>query len=409
MRVTVICTGTELLKGTTVNTNLTFIGQQLSEAGIVPDRALVVGDTPADMHAALEAAAPVSDLIITTGGLGPTNDDLTRKVVCDFLQLKLIRDVAIEEDLAERWRRRYDTEPREDYLSQADVPENATVLHNAVGTAPGLWLQGKHDDHEVEVILLPGPPRELDPMLCNEAMPLLRRKVAQANYTASFMVVGGAELLVQKKVEPLAKGLPLSLAYCASVEGVKVFFSGHDQNLVKSKAEEAKKLFGDLVLANNELSLVKEVSERLKKHSLTFGTAESCTGGMIAEAITALPGSSEIFAGSIVSYSNAVKAKQLGVSEEILDEYGAVSSQCVEAMVKGAAKALEVDAAVAVSGIAGPDGGTPEKPVGLVYIGAKLHEKVIVRKYVFPGNRDSVRQRTAMRALIMLRELLITL
>ena len=361
MRVTVICTGTELLKGTTVNTNLTFIGQKLSEAGIVPERALVVGDTPADMHAALETAAPVSDLIITTGGLGPTNDDLTRKVVCDFLQLKLIRDAVIEEDLAGRWRRRYDTEPQEDYLSQADVPENATVLQNAVGTAPGLWLQGKHNEHEVEVILLPGPPRELDPMLCNEAMPLLRKKVAQANYTESFMVVGGAELLVQKKVEPLAKGLPLSLAYCASVEGVKVFFSGHDQGLVKSKADEAKKLFGDLVLANNELSLVKEVSDRLKKHSLTLGTAESCTGGMIAEAITALPGSSQIFSGSIVSYSNAVKAKQLGVSEEILNEYGAVSSQCVEAMVRGVATALEVDAAVAVSGIAGPDGGTPRK------------------------------------------------
>ena len=385
MRVTVICTGTELLKGTTVNTNLTFIGQKLSEAGIVPERALVVGDAPADMQLALETAAPVSDLIITTGGLGPTNDDLTRKVVCDFLQIKLTRDAAIEKDLADRWRRRYSTEPPKNYLSQADVPRNATVLHNAVGTAPGLWLQGKHNGNEVEVILLPGPPRELDPMLCNEAMPLLRKKVAQANYTESFMVVGGAELLVQKKVEPLVKDLPLSLAYCASVEGVKVFFSGHDQDLVKSKAEEAKKLFGDLVLADNELSLVKEVSGRLKKHSLTLGTAESCTGGMIAEAVTSLPGSSQIFSGSIVSYSNAVKAKQLDVPEEILETYGAVSSQCVEAMVKGAAKALEVDAAVAVSGIAGPDGGTPEKPVGLVFIGAKLHEQVIVRKYVFPG------------------------
>ncbi|MCK4982425.1 MAG: CinA family nicotinamide mononucleotide deamidase-related protein, partial [Victivallaceae bacterium] len=392
MRVSVICTGTELLKGTTVNTNLTFVGQQLGEAGIVPFRALVVGDSFADLRQALESAAGDSDLIITTGGLGPTRDDLTRNAVCDFLKLKLHRDLEIEAHLIRRWANRHSTAPDKDYLSQADVPENSIVLKNHVGTAPGLWVKG-----ETEIILLPGPPDELNPMFENEAMPLLKKLVAEANFTSSFMITSISELIVQGKVEPLVKGLPLSLAYCSSVEGVKVFFSGGDENLIVQKAEEAKKLFGDAVLADNKLSLVEEISERLRGLSYTLGTAESCTGGMIAAAITDLPGSSQIFSGSIVSYSNAVKTKLSGVPQEILETHGAVSSECVSAMVSGVAKALDVDAAIAVSGIAGPDGGTDEKPVGLVYIAALLHDKIIVSKHIFPGNRDSIRNRAKIR------------
>jgi nicotinamide-nucleotide amidase len=402
MRVSVICTGTELLKGTTVNTNLSFIGQQLAEIGIVPVKALIIGDEISDLKGALVSAAEESELIITTGGLGPTHDDLTRNVVCDFLKLDLKRNADIESNLALRWKKRYPTEPPADYLSQADVPENSIVLNNAVGTAPGLWVKGK-----TEVILLPGPPNELNPMFENEAMPILRKTVKGEIHTSSFMVSSAAELLVQQEVAPLIKGLPLSLAYCSSVEGVKVFFSGTDKNLVGAKAMEAKKMFGKAVLANNELSLINEISMRLKEQGITFGTAESCTGGLIAAAMTDISGSSKIFSGSIVSYSNSVKNKLLGVSQEILDSHGAVSAECVEAMVYGAANALDVDAAVAVSGIAGPEGGTAEKPVGLVYIAAFLKGKVTVSENIFPGNRDSVRNRAKIKALLMLRELLI--
>jgi competence/damage-inducible protein CinA-like protein len=402
MRVSVICTGTELLKGTTVNTNLTFLGQHLSEAGIVPHRALVVGDSFEDLRQALESAAGDSDLIITTGGLGPTRDDLTRNVVCDFLNLKLYRNTEIEADLSRRWSNWHSGPPSKDYLQQADVPEKSIVLKNSIGTAPGLWVKGK-----TEVILLPGPPNELNPMFENEAMPLLKKLVTGTHFTSSFMIASISELVVQGKVEPLVEGLPLSLAYCSSVEGVKVFFSGNDKDLVKQKSEEAKKLFGDAVLADNKLSLVEEISERLRGQGYTLGTAESCTGGMIAAAITDLPGSSQIFKGSIISYSNDVKAKLLGVPQDILDTCGAVSAECVRAMVLGAAKTLDVDAAIAVSGIAGPDGGTDEKAVGLAYIAALLHDEIIVKKYIFPGNRDSIRNRTKVRALLMLRELFI--
>lgn len=401
MKVSVICTGTELLKGSTINTNLAFIGQELSEAGIVPIRALVIGDSLEDLQQALESAAVDSDIIITTGGLGPTRDDLTCDVVCAFLNLKLHRDLEIEADLSRRWAKRYSTPPGEDYLLQANVPENSIVLKNNVGTAPGLWIKGA-----TEVILLPGPPNELNPMFQNEAMPLLKKLVGKACFTSSFMIASISELVVQGKIEPIVEGLPLSIAYCSSVEGVKVFFSGEDEDLIKEKAEEAKKLFGDAVLADDLLSLVQEVSERLRGQGYTLGTAESCTGGMIAVAITDLPGSSQIFSGSIVSYSNAVKTKLLGVPQEVLDTHGAVSAECARAMVTGVTKALDVDAAIAVSGIAGPDGGTDEKAVGLVYIAALVHDKVIVAKYIFPGNRDSIRNRAKVRALLMLRELL---
>jgi nicotinamide-nucleotide amidase len=404
MRVSIICTGTELLKGTTVNTNLAFIGQQLAEIGIVPFRALVVGDSAADMRQALESAAADSELIITTGGLGPTRDDLTRNAVCDFLGLKLKRDPEIVDELTRRWMRRYsttNTEPREDYLNQADVPENSTVLKNRIGTAPGLWVEGK-----VRIILLPGPPNELNPMFQNEAMPLLKKLAFKANYTVSFMVPCTSELLVQDKIEPLVENLPIELAYCSSIEGVKTFLSGTDEKLVREKAAEAEKLFGDAVLADHRLAVAPEVFERLRKGAYTLGLAESCTGGMIAAAITDLPGASKVFTGAIVSYSNAVKNKQLEVPQEILDKHGAVSRECVEAMVRGAAKNLEVDAAIAVSGIAGPDGGTAEKPVGTVHIAAFLKGEVITENYVFPGSRDSVRERAKIRALLLLRQLL---
>jgi len=402
MRVTVICTGTELLKGSTVNTNLSFIGQKLAEAGIVPHRAIVVGDSHADLRKAVEDAAEDSDLVITTGGLGPTRDDLTRNVVCDFLNLKLHRDSGIEAYLAKRWANWHSIPPEKDYLQQADVPENSTVLKNHVGTAPGLWIKA-----ETNFILLPGPPNELNPMFENEAMPALRKLVAKANFTSSFMITAASELIVQQKVEPLADGLALSLAYCSSIEGVKVFFSGEDEALVRQKAEEAKKLFGNAVLDDNKLSLVEELSERLRGQGYTLGTAESCTGGMIASAITDLPGSSQIFSGSIVSYSNEVKTKLLGVPQNILEKHGAVSGECVRAMVAGAAKVLGTDAAIAVSGIAGPDGGTAEKSVGLVYIAALLHNEIIVVEHVFPGSRDIVRERAKIKALLMLRELLL--
>ena len=266
MRVSVICTGTELLKGSTVNTNLSFIGQKLSEAGIVVHKALVVGDSHADLRKAVENAAEDSELIITTGGLGPTRDDLTRNVVCDFLNLKLHRDSVIEAYLASRWANWHSTPPEKDYLQQADIPENSIVLKNRVGTAPGLWIKA-----ETDFILLPGPPNELNLMFENEAMPALRKLVSKANFTSSFMITSASELIVQQKIEPLAEGLPLSLAYCSSIEGVKVFFSGEDEVLVKQKADKAKKLFGDAVLADNKLSLVEEVSERLRGQGYTLG------------------------------------------------------------------------------------------------------------------------------------------
>lgn len=237
-------------------------------------------------------------------------------------------------------------------------------------------------------------------------MPKLTAIAAERTFTEHFMVAGAAELMIQQQVEAVIGNLPVELAYCASAEGVRVFLAGPDRPLLKTKAAELKKLFGGAVLANDSLSLVEEVSFQLRTRRFTLSTAESCTGGMIAAAVTELAGSSDIFKGSIVAYSNEIKEKILGVPAEILKEHGAVSEECVAAMVDNVCAGFDTDAGIAVSGIAGPGGATEDKPVGLVFIGVRVKELTEVRKFNFRGSRETVRKRAVASALRMLRELL---
>jgi nicotinamide-nucleotide amidase len=407
MNVSVICTGTELLKGTTVNTNLTFIGRKLAEIGILVHKAVVVGDSHDDMKKAMSELLNESDIIVTTGGLGPTKDDLTRNAVSEIFGLDQKLDEEITADLRCRWISRRRGEPPEEFLTQALVPDNSEVLENKVGTAPGLWVKGYFGGAEKVAVLLPGPPAELNPMVVEQFIPRMRNLFAGEYFTESFMVSSGAELLVQQKIEPLVDSVPVELAYCASAEGVKVFFSGKDRELLRAKAEEAKKLFGSQVLEDDQLSVVAEISARLRRAGIMLSTAESCTGGMISSAFTDLAGSSDIFMGAVVAYSNQIKQNVLGVPEDILMNKGAVSQECAEAMVAGLCKLMKTQAGVSVTGIAGPGGGTPDKPVGLVYIGAKVNDRIEVKKHNFNGDRSAVRERTCARALLLLRKLLL--
>ncbi|MCP3968028.1 MAG: CinA family nicotinamide mononucleotide deamidase-related protein [Lentisphaerae bacterium] len=407
MRISVICTGTELLKGTTINTNLATIGSALSCIGVVPSSAYNCGDEAEALKKALISAAADSDIIITSGGLGPTKDDMTKTAICEVLGLKMSVNDEISSDLTARWQAKGRTTGLEDMLMQANVPESSEVLDNIVGTAPGLWISGQYKGRSIIAVALPGPPAELIPMLENDVIPRINKLCSSKTFTKSFMIADAAELLVQKKVEPLVENLPLETAYCASVEGVRVFISGSDKKLVCEKHTEVKKLFAKKVLINDLLSLPQDISCLLKERNMTFATAESCTGGMIGASITDLPGSSDIFLGGIISYANEIKHHLLGVPQEILDNKGAVSHECAEAMVRGATKALKTNAAIAVTGIAGPSGGTPEKPVGLVYIAAKMNDKVLVRKCNFKGDRAAIRKRACAIALLTLRELLV--
>jgi len=406
MKVSVISTGSELLRGTTVNTNLAFLGQALTAAGFSIERGAVVPDSGRSMTEALANLVPVSDIIITTGGLGPTSDDITRQVVCEFFGLKLIEDPELRKKLEAHWQCLKRGHAPEALFSQAQVPENAVVLENRNGTAPGLWINTQKNGCSKIIILLPGPPSELEPMFSEEVMPKLTAIAAERTFTEHFMIAGAAELMIQQQVEAVIGNLPVELAYCASAEGVRVFLTGPDRPLLKTKAAELKKLFGVAVLANDSLSLAEEVSFQLRSRKFTLSTAESCTGGMIAAAITELAGSSDIFKGSIVAYSNEIKEKILGVPAEILKEHGAVSEECVAAMVDNVCAGFDTDAGIAVSGIAGPGGGTEDKPVGLVFIGVRVKELTEVRKFNFRGSRETVRKRAVAGAFRMLRELM---
>lgn len=409
MRTALICTGSELLKGTTINTNMAFIGSRLTELGIPPEQSMVISDSPDMLHASLVKLAPEADIIITTGGLGPTCDDLTRQAVCSYFDLKLEENPEVRTFLEERWaRRRCGSSAPHEYYSQALAPEGATILKNRVGTAPGLFFEGVRNGHRNYIVMLPGPPSELNPMVDEELVPLLRELTGKYFHTEGFMLAGGAELYIQKQIEPLLENCDITLALCASVQGVKVFLSGKQPELVAGKTAELKAFFGDQVMHDGCFSLAEDVSALLREQKLSLSTAESCTGGMIAAAITDLAGSSQIFTGSIVAYHNEVKNRELGVPGDILETRGAVSSECVAAMVDGVCAKFNTPAGIAVSGIAGPGGATPEKPLGLVYIGVKLHDKREVREFHFHGDRNAVRQRAMSQALLLLRELLIS-
>jgi nicotinamide-nucleotide amidase len=407
MKISVISTGSELLKGTTVNTNLAFLGQALTAAGFTPERGAIVPDSGKSMAEALASLVPISDIIITTGGLGPTSDDITRHVVCEFFGLNLKEDPALREKLEAHWQHLKRGHAPEALFSQARIPENAVVLENRNGTAPGLWLNVQKDGCSKIIILLPGPPSELEPMFTEEVIPKLETIAADRTFTERFMVAGAAELMVQQQAEAVIGNLPIELAYCASAEGVRVFLTGADHPLLKVKAAELKRIFGSAVLANDSLALAEEVSFLLRNRKFTLSTAESCTGGMIAAAITDLAGSSDIFKGSVVAYSNEIKEKILDVPAEILNKHGAVSEECVAAMVDNICARFDTDTGIAVSGIAGPGGATPDKPPGLVFIGVRVKERMEVKKFNFGGSRDTVRRRAVANAFRMLRDLLI--
>lgn len=410
MKTSTICTGSELLKGTTINTNMATIGAALTGLGMPPAQGIVVADEPYLMTEALKTLAPESELIITSGGLGPTCDDLTRKIVCDFLGLELEENMQLREELTQRWAQRHaNTSPPPEYYLQALAPPNAIMLHNRVGSAPGMLLESTIGGKKLYIAMLPGPPAELIPMLEEQLIPQLQKMSNTAIYTTGFLLAGIPEMQAEKAILPLLAGTRIEFALCASLYGVKVFFSGTDYAMVEQKAQEAAELFKPLALENGSTNLVEDIIRQLLQRELTLCTAESCTGGMIAAAITDQPGASQVFKGSIVAYHNEVKEQLLEVDKTLLQTTGAVSSECVEQMVKGVCRKFLANAGIAVSGIAGPSGGTAEKPVGLIYIAVQLNGKVRTKQFNFIANRQMIRERTVAKALLLLREMIIAL
>jgi nicotinamide-nucleotide amidase len=408
MRISLVAIGDELLKGATINTNSGFIGQELLAIGIYPDRCLTIRDDGKSIKEALDFLLPDSDIIITSGGLGPTADDISRDMVAEYLNLGMHEDAEVKEKLLERWHRlKGEDKIPENNLCQTMVPDGAEVIDNPVGTAPGLFIPVPGEDKKY-VIMLPGPPSELNPMVTGFLVPRVRELLDTVLHSSVIYVAGIAESELEQRMQPLIRGIDsLSVAYCAAPEAVRVFLTSEDEALIRQKTVEVKELFGKYVLTDGSESLAEDVSKLLKEQNLRIATAESCTGGMIASIITKLAGSSQIFPGSIISYSNEIKHQLLKVKDETLEKYGAVSAECVEEMLEGIKINFGTETGIAVSGIAGPDGGTKEKPVGTVFIGIYLNGKRRIETFRFPGNRQSVRKRTVAKALQILRLMLL--
>lgn len=387
MRVELINTGSELMLGFTVNSHLSYIARQLASIGLRVNRQITVADERSEMRVAVEEALGRGDVIIITGGLGPTSDDFTRDVVAELLGRKLVRDEGVANHIAERVRQRGIRLPESIYV-QALVPTGAQVLPNHYGTAPGLAL-----DHDGKlVLLLPGPPRELKPMFEEYVLPVLEKHFgAQARFHCrTFKVVGLAESIVEQRVAPrLADLKDVELGYSAKMGEVEVRIISH----VKSAADEAEKriraALAENIYGTGDDRLEELVVKMMTAARKTIAVAESCTGGTIANRITNVSGSSEVFVNGCVTYSDESKVRLLGVREEMLKAYGAVSEEVAREMAEGVRTRSDTHFGISSTGIAGPTGGTPEKPVGLVYIGLATPERTEVQRHILAFDRET--------------------
>jgi nicotinamide-nucleotide amidase len=401
VRVELINTGSELILGFTVNSHLNYIARQLGQIGLRLNRQTTVADDRDEMRATVADALQRSDVLIITGGLGPTADDLTREVVADLLGRKLVRDEAVAAHIAERIRQRRIRLPESIYV-QALVPEGARVLPNQNGTAPGLVI-----DHAGKlVLLLPGPPRELKPMFGEQVMPLLEKRFATQTRLDCriFKVVGLAESIVEETVAPALAGLKeIELGYSAKMGEVEVRVISSLKSVADAAEERIRAALGDTVFGTGDNRLEEVVVNLLAAAHATIAVAESCTGGLIANRITNVSGSSAVFLNGWVTYSNESKMQLLGVREATLKEFGAVSEEVAREMVEGARRRSGADFALSTTGIAGPTGGTPEKPVGLVYIGLATPTRTEVGRHMLVFDRETVKFFASQYALDMAR------
>ncbi len=406
MTAEIIAIGDELLIGQIVNTNASWLGEQLGRAGVPVRFMTTVGDNGEDIRAALQIALTRADFIIATGGLGPTHDDITKKVVTEFFEAgPLVRDDGVLAHIKNIFtRRNIPMSPVNE--EQAMVPRGAKVLWNANGTAPGLLFEknGKH------CAVMPGVPFEMKAITTTELMPFLRERAnGQVIRHHTVKTFGIAESSLAEKLAPIAEiEQYCKLAFLPSYFGVnlRISVTGNASEEAERHVAAAEKIIlakaAKYVYGYNDDSLEEVVGRKLKEQNATLALAESCTGGLLAHRLTNISGSSEYFLRGYVTYSNAAKIELLGVPEEIIAQHGAVSEPCALAMAAGAKKMSNSDYAVAITGIAGPSGGTPEKPVGTVWIGLASPQRVSAKHFLFMNDRIVNKERFAQAALAML-------
>ena len=402
-----IAVGTELLLGNIANTDAQMLSKGLSALGINVYYHTVVGDNPQRLKAAVEVAKGRADIIITTGGLGPTCDDLTKNVLAECFGRKLVYDEASAQRIRDYFQQLHPGRPMtENNLQQAYLPEGCTIFSNDWGTAPGCAFEADG----VRVIMLPGPPNECTPMFEHRAVPYLRALADGVIASRTLKIFGMGESAVEAKLRDRMNALTNpTLAPYAKTGEVELRITAKAATVEEARAlivpveEEVRDMFGPLVYGADVASMEAVVLGLLKEKGLTLGTAESCTGGLVAKRMTDLPGSSAVFKGGVVSYTNEVKAGVLGVPQAMLDEFGAVSAQVARAMAQGARKVLGCDLAVSLTGVAGPDRDDQGNPVGLIYVALDTPEGTRVRELHLINGRARIRTVAATNAFDMAR------
>ncbi len=402
MNAEIIAVGSELLTPYRLDTNSLWLTDELNKIGIRVIHKAVVGDAPDEMRSSFRHALDRADLIIASGGLGPTDDDRTRETVAELLGRKLHLDEAIVREIQERFRRFARTMP-EINKRQAMVPEGATVLPNPRGTAPALWLEA--DGHII--VLLPGVPHELKSIFESEVRPRLARISGDERlFTRDLRTTGLGDSDVETRVRPLYQLYPdTETTILASPTGTQLHSRTWSRNAAKAEklldeiTDRMALALGEHLYSTNGEALEEVVARVLTENRATVAVAESCTGGMLAERLTNVPGSSSYFLGGVICYSNELKISLVGVPQTLIESKGAVSSEVALALADGIRKRTGATLGVGITGISGPGGGTPEKPVGLVHIGLADEHGPRERAYRFPGDRERIRQFAAQSAL----------
>lgn len=400
----IVAVGTELLMGQVLNTDAQYIARRLSELGVTLHRQVVVGDNPARIREAIHTAIGRADVVITTGGLGPTADDITKETCAEALGLPMERSPEAEKQVR-GWFERNNYPMTENNLRQADFAKGAIILENHNGTAPACIVEkdGK------AVINLPGPPRELMPLFAESVAPYLARRSGAVIVSRYMRVFGMGESAVESRLHDMMENSlnPTVAPYCSTGEvqlrlTVRVAHESEAAALLDPAEREIRARLGNVVYAvtdDPEYTMEQALVKALCAAKKTMATAESCTGGMIASKIVNVSGASDVFLEGCVTYSNAAKMRTLGVKAETLERFDAVSRETALEMAEGARRRADADYAVSVTGLAGPGGGTPEKPVGTVWLGLATREGVQARLLQLHGNRERIRTLAALNAM----------
>ncbi len=410
MKAEIINVGEELLSGDTLNSNVQTLAKILSPLGIKVNFNTVVGDVEEHIIAATEMALKRSDLIIYTGGLGPTRDDLTKEVVCKVLNRKLTLDDNILNNIKEFFNSR-NIDMTSNNIKQACVPEGSIILENKNGTAPGFFLN--YDN--TSIVLLPGPPREIDPMFREQVVPLISNLTNNKIITKNISTIGIGESKLESVIDEI-------ISFYSSVDiatyarsgqvdvRITIILEDEDEanNLMDEIYKKIESKIGEYIYSNDNEKIEEAVFKLLKENKLKIGFCESCTGGLVTSKMTRLAGASEVLDRSIVTYSNNSKVEEVSVSQETLDKHGAVSGETAIEMAKGMLLRRDIDLAVSITGIAGPGGGSIDKPVGLVYICLATRDLEIVERNIFVGSRFFIQERTSIEVFNLIRKHILT-